>query len=484
LTEPDVRLPRARVRDLFRPATLYDGIDARPTFMLPTLLLVLSAALYLEVAADIVLPSLVSTLLDRSLVTESQLRQTFHKMLLGLSFLLPMLWVPLGAFVQSLALRAGRARVPYPLLVSLLSYASLWIALDFVAKALIVVGTGHPAPATNLGALFHPQTGTMRAVASLTNPFVVLAVVWTARGLVRFGAGTIRAWIAAALPWAAAAILFATVFAGESTLALDAPVPVDEWPTATVGSITVRTSPENEGQAEGIATDLDQFARRITERFGVEERPVRVYVYPDHRTLERAVGERLHVLTTGSIRGSDLLYVEMPGQSAAVTAERSRRDALRLVALTQLAPLTVRAPRWFVEGVVHAMVEPGTPELDREFRTLVKRIGVPSLETFADGAVFRTPGGPLLARSLVDHIAALYGPGAVVKVLRAVVDGGDFRDALFAETRLTATELETGWQENLRRILEEERGPEGGAAADSGPAGAPNGVDADSSAAR
>jgi hypothetical protein len=85
--------------------------------------------------------------------------------------------------------------------------------------------------------------------------------------------------------------------------------------------------------------------------------------------------------------------------------------------------------------------------------------------------VFRTPDGPLLARSLVDHIAALHGPAAVVRVVQAVVDGGDFRDALFAETRLTASELETGWQDNLRRILEEDAA--GGAVADSGGAAGP-----------
>lgn len=478
MTEPDARLPRARVRDLLRPATLYEGIDAHPNFMLPIMLLVLSAALYLEVAADIVLPSLVSTLLDRSLVTESKLRQMFHSGLLALSFLVPMFWVPLGALVVKLGLRTGKARVPYPLLVSLLAYAALWIALGFVAKALIVLGTGHPAPSSNAGAFFRPQTHVARAIAALTNPFLLLSVVWTARGLIRFGIDALRAWIAGALPWIATAIVFATYFAGESTLSLSAPVPVDDWPVANVGVITVRTPPENAGQAEGIATDLDTFARKITTRFGVKERPVRVYVYPDHRTLERAVGERLHVLTTGSIRGTDLLYVEMPGQSAAVTAERGRRDALRLLALTQLAPVTTTAPRWFVEGFVHALVEPGTPELDREFRALIRRAGIPSLETFTDGSVFRSPDGPLLARSLVDHIAALYGPAAVVKVLQTVVSGGDFRDALFAETRLTATELETGWQENLRRILEEPP-PAPGAPTDSG-AGADGGAGAKS----
>lgn len=457
MTEGGHGLPRARIRDLTRPSRLYAGIDARPTFMLPVLVLVASAMLYLEVAADRVLPSLVPDLLDRSLVTESVLRRTFHMSLLASSFFLPVLWVPLAAFGCWLALRLARARTSFPSIMSLFSYASLWIALGFLVKALIVSMTGHPAPATNLGVLFRPDMNVARALLALTNPFLVAAVVWTARGLVRWGTRPAAAWSAGALPWLATAVLFATVFAGGSRPGIGAPVPVDDWPTVTVGCITLRTPPELASAAEEVASDLDGFARHLADRFGFDVKALRVYLYPDHGTLERAVGERLHVLITGSIRGSDLLYLEMPGRNAAVTAEQGRRNALRYVGLMQLAPSAPSAPRWFVEGVVHAVVEPGTPELDREFRSALRRTGLPSLEAL-QGSIFRTPEGALFARSLVDHIAALHGPEALVDIMRDVVAGGDFRDALFSRTRLTASELEAGWQDGLRRMLEQERG--------------------------
>jgi len=465
--------PRPRVRDLLRPAVLYRGILARPGFLLPLAILVASAMLYLAVASGRVLPSLVPDLLDRSLLTESALRRTLHASLLAASFALPLVWLPLAALVSWLALRVARGRVAYPIVVSLLAYSSLWIALDFAVKALLVVATGHPAPSTNLGALTGAESPGERALLSLTNPFLLAAVAWTARGLARGGASAAAAWTGGALPWVGTAVLFATVFAGGRGPGIAAPVPVDDWPVVTHGCITLRTPPELAPAADEVAVDLDGFARHLADRFGFAPRPLRVYLYPDHPTLERAIGERLHVLTTGSIRGSDLLYLEMPGRNAAVTADRGRRNALRFVGLMQLAPAAASAPRWFVEGVVHAMVEPGTPELDREFRATLRRTGLPSLAAM-QGPVFRTPVGALLARSLVDHIAALHGPAALVGVMKDVVAGADFRDALYARTRLTASELEAGWQDNLRRLLAEgaPRDAAPGAAADTASAGA------------
>jgi hypothetical protein len=449
--------PRARVRDLPRPARLYAGIDARPTFVLPTLLLVASAVLYLELAARRVLPSLVSDLLDRALVTESALRRMFHAGLLVGSFLVPVLWMPLAAFVAWLVLRASRERTRYPFLMSLIAYSALWIALGFVAKGVIVLVTGLPAPSTNVGAFVLPRTSFLRALAALTNPFLLASIVWTARGLRYRSVDGIAAWTAGAAPWVLTAVVFATSFPGGGGPGIGAPVPVDDWPTVTVGCITLRTPPELAPSAEEVAGDLDRFAQHLAERFGSKVRPVRVYLYPDHATLERATGERLHVLITGSIRGTDLLYLEMPGRNAAVTAEQGRRNALRFLGLMELAPAAPSAPRWFVEGVVHAVVEPGTSALDRDFRAMLVRRGLPSLEVFVDGTIFRTPDGALLARSLVDHIAALHGPDTLVDVMRDVVGGEDFRDALFARTRLTASELETGWQDSLRHTLAEER---------------------------
>jgi hypothetical protein len=440
-----------------RPARLYEGIDAFPTFVLPTLLLALSSALYLEIAADVVLPALVSSMLDRALVTESALRRSFHMGLLVASAVLPMLWVPLGAFPTWLPLRFSRRRIPYPLIVSLLAYSSLWIALGFVAKAILVLLTGHPAPSTNLGPVFRPQAPLARALVSLTNPFLIASIIWTVRGLRSWGVGT-KTSLAGATPWVATAVLFATVFAGDGRLGIAAPVAVDDWPVIEKGSVSLRHPADLAAEADQLAGELDLFSNLLGDRFGFEPRPIRVYVYPNHATLEQAIAERLHVLTTGSIRGSDLLYLEMPGQSAAVPRVKGVRDTRRYVGIMQLAPAVTRAPRWFVEGVVHAAAVPGDATLDREFRDMVLRIGIPDYNTLLDGAIFRTPEGPLLARSLVDHIASTHGPQTVVDLTRDVVGGGDFRDALFARTRWTAKDLEKGWRETLEKVLLQEGG--------------------------
>jgi hypothetical protein len=67
------------------------------------------------------------------------------------------------------------------------------------------------------------------------------------------------------------------------------------------------------------------FATRLSDGAGFTARPLRVHVYPDHATLEQATGEKLHVLVTGSIRGSDLLYLEMPGATDIPTGSPTRR---------------------------------------------------------------------------------------------------------------------------------------------------------------
>jgi hypothetical protein len=202
-------------------------------------------------------------------------------------------------------------------------------------------------------------------------------------------------------------------------------------------------------------------------RLSLRLKPLRVHVLGDHGTLERATGEMLHVLVTGSIRGSDLLYLEMPGSSAALTREAGLREALRWVGLVRLAPAAGDAPRWFVEGFVHAAVHPGTPDLDRQFRAALRREGVPTYEAMLDPSFFRTPEGPLLARSLVDHIAFVAGPDAPERVMKSVVRGTPFRDALFEGTRLTTSALEAGWLDALRAAARERGAEDPAAPADS-----------------
>jgi hypothetical protein len=222
-----------------------------------------------------------------------------------------------------------------------------------------------------------------------------------------------------------------------------------------------------------------------------------VHVFPDHATLEKATGEFLHVQVTGSIRGSDLLYLELPGRSAAVPREAGERDALRYMALMQLAQAAPGAPRWFVQGLAHAEAVPFSPTLERDFILLVRRDGLPQFTHLLDPRIYRTPDGPLLARALLDFLSVRSGGREVVtNILKDVIDGGEFRDALFARTRLTTSAVESEWRQATLTMLER-RGlitrtdttvviepPDGagpGAARDAGPrdsAGADDGLSA------
>ncbi len=454
MSDADAAPPRARVRDLLRPSRLYAGIDARPTFVLPTLLLVASIFLYVRAALDVVVPELVPALLESTVVTQSELERDFRRAFLTGSVLLPLLWMPFAAAIAWIALRILRGRSPYPLVISLLAYSSLWIAMSFGVKAVIVLAGGVPDAPLNLGALLTSGAGPLKTILALTNPFVALAAIWTIRGLRSWGASVPAATVAGAAPWVFITLLFATLFRGDALAPASAPVPLDDWPTIHTGSVTLRTSPADSADGASLARALDDFAGRVARGSGLEPRPLRVHVYPDHATLEQAAGEQLPVLVTGSIRGTDLLYLEMPGRSAGVPRERGFRHSLRYVGLMQLAPVTTTAPRWFVEGVVHAAVFPGTPELQEEYVALLRRTGPPTLDRLNDPATYVTPDGALLARSLLDHLAFSHGPEVVERLLRDVVAGKDFRDALFEHTRWTAGELEAGWNEAGARLLQ------------------------------
>jgi hypothetical protein len=228
----------------------------------------------------------------------------------------------------------------------------------------------------------------------------------------------------------------------------------DDWPTVSEGGITLRHPPGVDARGREMVHLLSTFTKRLGDRLGFEPRPLRIHVYADHAMLERAAGEQLPVQIIGSVRGAELLYLEMPGRSAAVTPARGVRESLRYAGLVQLAPVASAAPRWWVEGFVHAAVHPGNAALDREFRAALRRTGAPSYDALLDPGFFRDPDGPLLARSLVDHIAFLSGAATPEAIMREVIAGTPFRDALFAHTRLTTTALEVGWRETLAALPE------------------------------
>ncbi len=459
---------RARTIDLVRPQRLFAGLAVHPSFVAATLLFVLCVVVYTWTALGPALPRVVPALLAMSQWTESELERALRTFFLVLSFALPILFLLIASTISWLLLAVTRERQPFMHVLSLLAHVSLWAGLGFLTKALLVKLTGHPEPPVNLAFFVKNLGDTGRILLAFTNPFLLLALLWTAKGLRAWGARPSAAIIGGALPWAAWIAFLAAAGGGTGTrFAPSAPVSYEGWETIEKKAVTLRHPPDLAGDAGELATILDGFTLRLADQFEFEPRPVRIHAYPDHETLERATGEFLHVRVTGSVRGRDLLFLEMPGRSAAMTREAGLRDAIRYAAIMQLAPIGAGAPRWFVEGVAHAAAIPYSPALERQYVEVVKKTGVPSIDLLFDEQLFRTPDGPVLARSLVDFIAYRHGRDTPAAILRDVSGGGSFRDALFERTRFTTTGLESGWQDHIRATLEHAEPPGAGAPPDS-----------------
>ena len=442
--------PRPIGVDFFHPARLFGRLRERPSFLVPLLLLAACSLLYVEVAARCALPQVVPALLDRAVVTESELRSTFQRALRVVGFVGPLILLPATALVAGLMLRLARARVSDRAVLAIFSWAGVWIALGFLAKAALVPVLGRADPAMNVGAFVRPADSLARALCALTNPFAWLAIAWTVRGLRAFEVPKWRSAIVGSAPWIAWLVGLAVLFVGGDRFGLEEPVPAKDWKAITRGPITLRHPPALARDAEHMIVALDTFAERLGKELGFEPTPLRVYLYPDHAALERAAGERLHVMAIGSVRGADLVYLERPRANPAVPPERALREALRYVGLVELASSAEGAPRWFVEGFVHAAVYPGDARLAREFRAALQHSGVPRYDQLQEPTYFRTVEGPLFARSLVDHIAFLQGRDAPQKIMHDVIAGTPFRDALFTHTHLTTSALEAGWVEALK----------------------------------
>ena len=177
---------RPLVVDFFRPERFFARLRERPTFLLPLFVLAACSLLYVEVAARRALPQVVPALLDRAVVTESELRTSFQRALRGVALVSPLTLLPATALIAWLLLRLSRVRVPLRAIVAIFSWSGLWIAIGLVAKALLVPLLGRADPAMNVGAFVRPTGGVARALCALTNPFGLLAIVWTVRGLRAF----------------------------------------------------------------------------------------------------------------------------------------------------------------------------------------------------------------------------------------------------------------------------------------------------------
>jgi hypothetical protein len=430
----------ARLFDLFRPGRLFARLNARPTFFTATLAVVACVVAY-------------TSLLPKSSWTESELTNILRAFFLVLALVLPVVFLLVTSIASWALLAAARSPVSFRRVLSLTAHAALWMGLGFLAKALLVKLSGQAEPSVNLAFFAEHPPRAWRVLLAFTHPVPLLALVWTVRGLRAWGARAPAALAGGALPWAAWIAAVAAAGGAGGRLAAATPVPVEGWPAIEKPTLTLRYPPGLGMDVSSLATILDGVARQLAERFEFEPRRITVHVYPDHTTLERATGETLHVRVTGSIRGRDLLFIEVPGRNAAVAQEAGIRDAARYVALMQLAPVASGAPRWFVEGVAHATAFAYSPALDREYASALKKTGVPTIDALFEDRIYRTPEGPLLARSLVDFLAYEHGRETPANILRDVKNGTPFRDALFSRTRLTTSELEAGWQKLARAVL-------------------------------
>ncbi|MEZ5064562.1 MAG: Yip1 family protein [bacterium] len=456
---------RPRLSDFVRPRTLFAALDGAPTFILPMFALVAAALVYTTVAFRIAFPMIAPAMLSQATVTESELRSSFQLMLLVGSSIVPIVLTFLLGAVTWIVLRLLGGSRPYSCITSLVAWSSLWITIGLFAKTALAWLTRLPDPPLNLSFLSDDVSPGWHAIFALTNPFVILAVIWTVWGLREWGVVVWRRWIAGSLPWLALTAAVGTFSAGGERLTPSEPVDTSDYSTYDIEPITFRCPPQAKKQeGETIAKITSGVVQGMAEKLGFTARPITVVAFPDHSSLERATGEFLHVQVVGSIRGKSLLYVEMPGTSAAVPSTTGLREIMRWALIMELAPNQSDAPRWWVHGLAHARVYPPSPELESAYRSILARRGIPSYENVLDPQLFLTPDGPLLARALIDHLAFFYGIDAVEAIAKDLAAGETFRDALYAHTRLTTSALEAGWQDHARTLLEIERESSGEAA--------------------
>jgi hypothetical protein len=428
---------------------------ARPRILLPLLAFAACSAAYISVAVDPALPRVIPRLLEQSLATESELVRSFRIALLALAVIVPPLVVFATACTSRLLLAGSGVRVSFGRVASIFAWGGAIVGAGLLVKAGLVLITNAPEPPVNLGFLIRPRNPAERVFIAFTNPFSVWAIIWSVRSFRRAGARRARAVIAGGAPWVAVVVIAARAGGAMGGIPAHTMLSREGWQTTERPTLLVSHPPEAGPALIRLVDELDAFAVGLGERYGFEPRPFRLHFLPDHKALERATGDVLHASVTGSIRGESLLYLEIPGQSALVTPETSRREAMRYVALMQMAGPLAGAPRWFVEGLAHAGVRPWDRDLERRFRVFVQERGRIEWETLTDASLYQTAMGPLVARSITRHLAYRFGAESPADIAADVAAGTPFRDALFARTRLTMGALEAEWAgavEALRKL--------------------------------
>jgi hypothetical protein len=434
-------------------------------WILPVAILTASSFLYANAAVDLAAARVIPGLLERSVTTESDLTHLFRASIRTASLILPLVLLLFTTLISWWIVRAGTPAWTFGRVWTLVTHAGLFISAGLLVKALLVLVTKEPDPPVHLGYWIPARTPVRAALLSLTNPFLVAAILFCVRGFRNGGVPGDRAAFAGSAPWIFLMILFAV--SGSRGIVPEAASISEGWRVLDGNVVTLRHPPGIEVPGRNLSLALDEFAGRLAEKIGSQPPPLRIDLFPDHASLERATGESLPVEVTGSIRGAGLLYLEAPGKNPAVPESRAFQDAARYVAILQLAPLAFDAPRWFVEGLAHAEAFRYSEAVDLAYVSALRRRGA-SFQTMHDPAIYRTAEGPLLARGLLDYLAYRHGGRETIDgLLRDLIAGKTFRDALFERTRLTMSALESEWQESARSILDHVAATDPRAASDS-----------------
>lgn len=430
-------------------------------WILPVAILIASCFLYANTALDLAAARVIPNLLEKSPTTESDLTELFRTLIRVAALIVPPLLLLLFSTIAWIAVRNSAADAmpgsatswTFARTFALFAQAGLFISLGLLVKTLLVLATHNPDPPVHLGFFIPGRTPIRAALLALTNPFLAGAILFTVRGLRAGGVPGDRAALAGSAPWILTMILMAV--SGSHGIVPDVPSVTENWIALEGEAITLQHPPGIEAPAGNLFRALDAFAVRLEHKLGAAPHMLRIDVFPDHASLERAIGEALPIEVTGSIRGAALLDVELPGRNPAVPEARAYADAARYIAILELAPVAKGAPRWFVEGLAHAEAVSYSPSIDLAYVSALRR-HPPSLHTLEDPAIYRTVDGPLLARGLVDFLAYRHGGKETIDgLLRDSMRGKPFRDALFERTRLTLSSLEVEWQESTRPIVKQ-----------------------------
>ena len=185
--------------------------------------------------------------------------------------------------------------------------------------------------------------------------------------------------------------------------------------------------PRLENNLIRLLTDLYFEVRRLTRWDAREPIPVRVYTQTDYRTI-------LRTPDWSGAAYDGIIHLPVRGLSGSpAELRRSIRHELCHALITQHT--ADQAPAWFQEGVAQTCEYHGeTMTLEREWRRLVRRFGIPPGEILRSGTFsrFSESSALLLYRTSyawVQYLYQRYGQSGVHRFVNAMAEGRPWPEA-------------------------------------------------------